>query len=65
MTEDRTPWVTLGMTLLAAAVDEYAVGLRIARDAEGIDVVPTAKSEPCGPKRANQRGRAERSPTRG
>lgn len=43
MTEDRTPWVTLGMTLLAAAVDEYAVGLRIARDAEGIDVVPTAK----------------------
>jgi Uma2 family endonuclease len=43
VTDDRTPCVTLGMTLLVGAVDEYPVGLRIARDAEGIDLVPTAK----------------------
>ena len=43
MTDDRTPCVTLGMTVLVGTVDEYLVGLRIARDAEGNDLVPTAE----------------------
>lgn len=43
VTEDRTPCVTLGMTLLVGAVDEYPVGPRIARDVDGLDLVRTAK----------------------
>ncbi len=29
---ERTPCVTLGLTLLVGPVDDYAVGLRLARD---------------------------------
>ncbi len=39
--EDRTPCVTLGMTLLVGPVDAYPVGLRLARDAAGQDLVLT------------------------
>ena len=39
--EDRTPCVTLGMTLLVGPVDAYPVGLRLARDASGQDLVLT------------------------
>jgi len=38
---DRTPCVTLGLTLLVGQVDDYAVGLRLARDAEGRALVLT------------------------
>ena len=41
VTGDRTPCVTLGLTLLVGPVDEYPVGLRLARDAEGRDLVLT------------------------
>ena len=41
VTGDRTPCVTLGLTLLVGVVNEYAVGLRLARDAEGRDLVLT------------------------
>jgi Uma2 family endonuclease len=43
VTDDRTPCVTLGLTLLVGPVDEYPVGLRLARDAEGSDLVLTDK----------------------
>ncbi len=39
--EDSTPCVTLGMTLLVGPVDAYPVGLRLARDAAGRDLVLT------------------------
>jgi len=41
VTGDRTPCVTLGLTLLVGPVDEYPVGLRLARDAEGRDLLLT------------------------
>jgi hypothetical protein len=40
---DRTPCVTLGLTLLVGAVDDYPVGLRLAREAEGRDLVLTER----------------------
>ena len=43
VTDDRTPCVTLGLTLLVGPVDEYPEGLRLARDLEGSDLVPTEK----------------------
>jgi hypothetical protein len=41
VTDDRTPCVTLGLTLLVGPVDGYAVGLRVSRDPEGTDLVET------------------------
>ena len=38
---DRTPCVTLGLTLLVGPVDEYPVGLRLARDEDGRDLFLT------------------------
>jgi hypothetical protein len=38
---DTTPCVTLGLTLLVGPVDTYPVGLRLARDAAGQDLVLT------------------------
>lgn len=38
---DTTECVTLGLTLLVGAVEHYPVALRIARDKEGKDLVPT------------------------
>lgn len=38
---DTTECVTLGLTLLVGAVEHYPVALRIARDREGKDLVPT------------------------
>jgi hypothetical protein len=43
VTADTTPCLTLGVTLLVAPVDEYPVGLRLARDAAGNDLVLTDK----------------------
>ena len=41
VTGDSTPCVTLGLTLLVGPVDQYPVGLRLARDAEGRDPILT------------------------
>lgn len=41
VTDDTTPCLTLGVTLLIGPVDEYPVGLRIARGEDGRDLVPT------------------------
>ncbi len=37
VTDDKTPCVTLGLTLLVGPVDAYPVALRLARDADGHD----------------------------
>lgn len=59
VTDDLTPCVTLGLTLLAGAVDEYPVGLRLARDAAGADLVLTEKERRIAAETA-----AERASTR-
>jgi len=41
VTDDTTPCVTLGLTLLVGPVDEYPVALRLARDAAGMEKVLT------------------------
>ena len=41
VTEDKTPCLTLGVTLLVGSVDGDPVGLRLARDAEAKDLVLT------------------------
>jgi len=41
VTDDTTPCLTLGVTLLIGAVDQYPVGLRLARDASRKDLVLT------------------------
>jgi Uma2 family endonuclease len=41
VTDDSTPCVVLGLTLRVEAVDEYPVGLRLSRDADGQDKVLT------------------------
>jgi hypothetical protein len=41
VTNDTTPCITLGVTLLIGPVDQYPVGLRLARDAAGKDLVLT------------------------
>ena len=43
VTDDVTPCVTLGLTLLIGPVDEYPLGLRLARDAAGTELVLTEK----------------------
>jgi hypothetical protein len=43
VTNDLTPCVTLGLTLLVAPVEGYAVGLRLARDPNGSDPVLTPR----------------------
>ncbi len=43
VTDDRTPCVTLGLTLLVGPVDGYPVGVRLSRDQEGTDLVETDK----------------------
>jgi Uma2 family endonuclease len=43
VTDDRTPCLTLGLTLLIAPIDDYPVGLRLARDAGAADLVLTEK----------------------
>jgi hypothetical protein len=50
--DDTTPCVTLGMSLLVGAVDTYPVGLRLARDASGQDLVLTDRE---GRQRAEER----------
>jgi hypothetical protein len=39
VTEDRTPCLTLGLTVLVGPVENYPVGPRLARDPEGLDLV--------------------------
>ena len=51
---DTTPCVTLGLTLLVGPVDEYPVGLRLARDAEGNDLVLTEKEGRLAEARARE-----------
>jgi hypothetical protein len=41
--DDTTPCLTLGLTLLVGPVDDLPVGLRLARDTEGRDLVLTEK----------------------
>ncbi len=41
VTGDTSPCVTLGLSLLIGPVDQYPTGLRLARDAEGRDLVLT------------------------
>ena len=58
--DDRTPCVTLGLTLLVGPVlvgtdREYPVALRLARDADGRDLVPTTEER----LRAERIGRAD------
>jgi hypothetical protein len=43
VTGDMTPCLTLGLMVLVGPVDEYPVGPRLARDAEGRDLVLTEK----------------------
>jgi Uma2 family endonuclease len=43
VTDDTTPCLTLGMTLLVGPVDDYPVGLRLARDAGGRELVLTER----------------------
>jgi hypothetical protein len=43
VTDETTPCLTLGLTLLVGPVDEIPVGLRLARDGEGRDLVLTAR----------------------
>jgi hypothetical protein len=38
---DTTVCLTLGLSLLVGPVEHYAVALRVARDPEGRDLVPT------------------------
>ena len=39
--DGASPCVALGLTLLIGTVDKYPAGLRLARDAEGYDLVLT------------------------
>lgn len=59
VTGDTTPCLTLGMTLLVGPVDDYPVGLRLARDVEGRDLVLTKegalRAETAARKRADER----------
>ena len=41
VTDEKTPCLTLGLTLLIGPIDEYLVGLRLSRDADGKNLVPT------------------------
>ena len=45
VTGERTPCLTLGGTFVLAPLHEQPVALRYARDASGVDLVPTAKEE--------------------
>jgi hypothetical protein len=45
VTGDTSPCVTLGLTLLIGPVDQYPTGLRLARDAEGRDLVLTTDEQ--------------------
>ena len=54
VTEDKTPCLTLGVVLLVGPVDEYYVGLRIARDADGTEAEAKA-TEAAARKRAEER----------
>ncbi|HSO39958.1 MAG TPA: Uma2 family endonuclease [Labilithrix sp.] len=40
---DRTPCLSLGLTVLVGPVNEYPVGVRLARDADGRDLVLTER----------------------
>ena len=59
VTDDKTPCLTLGVTLLVGPVEQYAVGLRLARDADGRDLVLTdaegRRAEAEGRKQAEER----------
>lgn len=52
VTDDTTPCLTLGMTMLVGPVDDYPVGLRLARDADGRELVLTERE---GRRAAEQR----------
>jgi hypothetical protein len=41
VSDDRTPCVTLGLTLLVGPVNDYPCGLRLSRDADGKDLILT------------------------
>jgi hypothetical protein len=45
ITGDTSPCVTLGLTLSVGPVDQYPTGLRLARDAEGHDLVLTTEEQ--------------------
>ena len=53
--DDRTPCLSLGLTVLVGPVDEYPVGLRLARDAEGRDRVLTEREGRAEERAARQR----------
>ena len=52
VTDDKTPCLALGMTVLVGPVDDYPVGLRLARDPDGRDLVLTERE---GRRAAEQR----------
>jgi hypothetical protein len=54
---DTSPCVTLGLTLLIGKVDKYPVGLRLARDAEGQDLVLTLDEQRIAEVRAKDEQR--------
>lgn len=45
VTGDTSPCVTLGLTVLTGPVDQYPTGLRLARDAEGRELVLTTDEQ--------------------
>lgn len=55
--DHKTPCLTLGMTVLVGPVDDYPVGLRLARDADGRDLVLTEREG----RRAAEAGRVSES----
>jgi Uma2 family endonuclease len=67
VTGDKTPCLTLGLTLLVGPLDGYPASLRLSRDPEGLDLVLTA-SEGCraeeAAKEAATAGRAEEAAAR-
>jgi Uma2 family endonuclease len=54
VTGDTSPCVTLGLTLLVGPVDKYPAGLRLARDAEGHDLVLTLDEQRVAEVRARE-----------
>ena len=64
VTGDMTPCLTLGMTVLVASVDEYPVALRLARDADGRDLVLTKEERRLAAEADRLAAEAERDAAR-
>jgi len=60
VTDDLTPCLTLGLTVLVSPVAGYPAGLRLARDAEGQDLIATADEERQRADEERQRADEER-----